>query len=201
MTEHTFNHRLDELYQPPAGRMTLIDVPEMKYMMIDGSGAPGIDAYTSATQWLFSVAYFIKPHIKIHFGKRFVEPPLECLFWSDANPDFSKVASDLWQWRTMIVVLEMVTDEMFSEAVAKVEEKRGPAPASLRMEHYCEGRSVQTKHVGDYAGVQAVCRELYTQFLPANKLKPSGHYHEIYLNDPSRVAPEKRKIVIRQPVK
>jgi len=55
-------------------------------------------------------------------------------------------------------------------------------------------------HIGDYKGVAKVCDELYTKFLPDNDLEPKGYYHEIYLNDPARTAPQKRKIVIRQPV-
>jgi len=32
-------------------------------------------------------------------------------------------------------------------------------------------------------------------------LIPNGHHHEIYLNDPNRVAPEKLATVLRQPVR
>ena len=63
-----------------------------------------------------------------------------------------------------------------------------------------EGKSVQTLHVGDYSELGAVCQRLYDEYLPENGLKPNGHYHEIYLNDPARTAPQNRRIVIRQPV-
>jgi hypothetical protein len=68
------------------------------------------------------------------------------------------------------------------------------------MENLTEGKSVQIQHIGDYGQVQSICDELYNQYLPQHNLKPNGHYHEIYLNDPKRTAPEKRRIVIRQPV-
>jgi len=42
---------------------------------------------------------------------------------------------------------------------------------------------------------------LHREFLPAHKLIPNGHHHEIYLTDPNRVAPEKLKTVLRQPVR
>jgi hypothetical protein len=71
---------------------------------------------------------------------------------------------------------------------------------SLRLEKLHEGKSVQILHVGDYTEIGAVCEKLYTDYLPENNLKPNGYYHEIYLNDPTRTAPQKRKIVIRQPV-
>ena len=46
-----------------------------------------------------------------------------------------------------------------------------------------------------------VVARLHQEFLPANKLTTNGHHHEIYLNDPRRVAPEKVKTVVRQPAR
>jgi hypothetical protein len=100
----------------------------------------------------------------------------------------------------MVVFIDWITDEHFQEAVAKVEEKLGPPPKTFRLETLQEGRCVQIMHVGDYAQVSSICDELYSVFLPAHNLKPNGFYHEIYLNDPNRTRPNKRRIVIRQPV-
>lgn len=200
MNIDVFTHRLNELYQPPAGEFTLLDVPQMKYLMIDGAGDPAGAGFQKAVKWLFSLAHCIKPHIRKKLGPRFVEPPLECLFWSEQAGDFSKLSKDQWRWRVMIVVLDDVTDGLFRDVVEKVSARLGLPPASLRMGYYDEGSCVQTMHVGDSSGVAEICRALYEDFLPARGLKPNGYYHEIYLNDPARVAPEKRRIVIRQPV-
>jgi hypothetical protein len=177
-----------------------VDVPEMKYMMIDGAGNPEDAEFKAAVKWLFSLAHIIKPHVREKLGKRFVEPPLECLFWTDRPKPFSRTSKEDWKWRVMIVMLDIVTEDIFSEAVARAAARLGPAPVSLKLEYHREGRCVQTMHVGDYSGVAAVCHDLYEKFLPSRRLKPAGHYHEIYLNDPDRVAPDKRKVVIRQPV-
>jgi hypothetical protein len=100
----------------------------------------------------------------------------------------------------MIVFIDWITQEQFREAVAKVEQKLGPAPETLRLENLHKGKSVQIMHVGDYKELAEVCDLLYNKFLPENNLKANGYYHEIYLNGPRRTAPNKRKIVIRQPV-
>ncbi len=100
----------------------------------------------------------------------------------------------------MIVFPDWMTQDTFDDAVAEVEKKRGPAPESLRLEHLHEGKSVQIMHIGDYNEIGSRCAKLYNEFLPKNNLRPNGHYHEIYLNDPARVAPKKRKTVLRQPV-
>jgi hypothetical protein len=37
--------------------------------------------------------------------------------------------------------------------------------------------------------------------MPESGLAENGKHHEIYLSDPRRIAPEKLKTVLRQPVK
>ncbi len=96
---------------------------------------------------------------------------------------------------------EWVSETVFQDAIDKVEKKLGPAPGTLKRQSLSEGKSVQIMHIGDYSEIQPICDQLYKQFMPENNLGSNGHYHEIYLNDPSRVAPKKRKIVLRQPVK
>jgi hypothetical protein len=109
---------------------------------------------------------------------------------------------DKWQWRVMVVLATWMTQDIFDTAVAQAEEKRAEkAPPTLGIKHLHEGKCVQIMHVGDYSEIAPLCHKLYTEFLPNNNLQPNGYYHEIYLDDPSRTAPKKRKIIIRQPVK
>ena len=42
---------------------------------------------------------------------------------------------------------------------------------------------------------------LYEEYLPSHGLAPNGLFHEIYLTDARRVAPEKLRTVLRQPVR
>src|SRR5262245_20364496 len=195
-----FHERLRELYLPPEKQFTLVDVPEIRFAVIDGKGNPRSDECAEAVKWLYSVVHIIKPLVKKRLGKNFVEPPLECLCWADKMKDFIEGNRDKWKWRIMIVFIDWITQEQFEDAVAQVEGKRGPAPKTLRLENLHEGKCVQIMHVGDYDEIAAVCEKLYNEYLPENHLKPISHYHEIYLNDPTRTAPNKRRMVIRQPV-
>ncbi len=201
MNVEGFHKRLRELYLPPEKQFTLVDVPEIRFAVVDGKGNPESGECAEAAKWLYSVVHVIKPLVKKRMGKNFVEPPLEVLCWADKRKDFIEGNKDKWKWRVMIVFIDWITQEQFEEAVAKVEHKRGPAPKTLRLENLHEGKSVQIMHVGDYNEIRAVCEKLYDEYLPEKHLTPNGHYHEIYLNDPKRTAPEKRKTVIRQPVK
>ncbi len=193
--------KLKELYLPPDKDFTLVDVPKMQFVMIDGEGNPDGEVGASAVRWLFSAVYPIKLIAKKRMGKDFVEPPLEGLWWTDNIEDFIKGDKDKLKWRMMIVTADWVDKEMLGEAVAKAEKKMGEAPKSLRLESYDEGRSVQIMHIGHPSEQAPIMAALHKKFLPENDLIPNGYHHEIYLNDPQRVAPEKLKTVLRQPVR
>ena len=201
MNVEEFHDRLRELYLPPEHQFTMVDVPQIRFAVIDGKGDPGNGESAEAAKWLYSVVHLVKPLVKARMGKNFVEPPLEYLCWAEDEKDFIEGNKDKWGWRAMIVFIDWITREQFEEAVLKVEQKRGPAPETLRLETLHEGKCVQIMHIGDYKELAAVCDVLYNEYLPENSLRPNGYYHEIYLNDPARTAPNKRKIVIRQPVR
>lgn len=200
MNVEDFHKRLRELYLPPEGDFTIIDVPLIRYAMIDGEDNPAGGEMTAATKWIYSLVHIIKPYMKKRMGKNFAEPPLEYLFWADDPLDFIQENKDKWFWRVMVVFTDWIDQKRFEGAVAVVEKKLGPAPATLRLEDLKEGKSVQIMHVGEYEKIKDICEDLYTSYLPDHNLKPNGKYHEIYLNDPNRTSPEKRRVVIRQPV-
>jgi hypothetical protein len=75
--------RLEELYLPSADDFVLVDVPDLQFVMIDGEGDPAGEAFARASRWLFAVIYPIKRVAKQRMGKRFVEPPLEGLWWAE----------------------------------------------------------------------------------------------------------------------
>ena len=192
--------RLEELYLPSADEFVLVDVPDLQFVMIDGEGDPAGEAFAQASRWLFAVIYPIKRIAKDRMGKSFVEPPLEALWWADDMNDFIAGNRDKLKWRLMIVTADWVDAQMFDQAVAKASERLGEPPSSLRLERFAEGTSVQIMHVGPNSEEVATLARLHNEFLPEHDLVPSGHHHEIYLTDPNRVAPEKLKTVLRQPV-
>lgn len=63
-----------------------------------------------------------------------------------------------------------------------------------------EGQCVQIMHKGSPEHTSDITAKIYQEYLPANKLVPSGQYHEIYLTFSKRVAAEKMATIIRKPV-
>jgi hypothetical protein len=194
--------RLKELYLPSTEDFVLVDVPDMQFVMIDGEGSADRDQYRHAVKWLFSTIYPMKRIAKERMGMNFVEPPLEGLWWADDALDFIAGNRDRMKWRMMIVTADWVSNQMFEQAAATAGERLGEPPDTLRLERFDEGRCVQIMYVGDYSKqAAALARRLHGEFLPSHNLVPNGYHHEIYLSDPNRVAPEKMRTVLRQPVR
>jgi hypothetical protein len=197
-----FKKTMKTLWQPPTGRFTIVDVPEMQFAMIDGKGDPNVsEDYKAAIQWLYNVSYTLKFASKRGLGRDYTVAPLEGLWWADDMADFLTGDKSRWQWTMMIMQPDWITQPMFDEAVARSREKLGEPPSSLRFERYAEGLSVQIMHVGPYSAEGPTIARLHGEFLPANGLKETGRHHEIYISDPRRTAPEKLKTVLRQPVR
>ncbi len=202
MKDAEMKAKLKELYLPPAKDFVLVDVPDMRYVMIDGHGAADRSALDHAVKWLFAVIHPIKRIARERMGKDFVEPPLEGLWWADDIQDFICGNRDKLNWRMMIVYEpDWLTAEMFKDGLAMAKARLGEPPASLRLEGYREGLSAQIMYVGPPDEEAPTIARLHREFLPARKLIPNGHHHEIYLTDPNRVAPKKLKTVLRQPVR
>ncbi|MFZ1682311.1 MAG: GyrI-like domain-containing protein [Rhizobiaceae bacterium] len=201
MTRLDLRKALKTLYEPSAKGFSIVEVPEMAFLMIDGEGDPNVSpVYASVIQWLYGVSYAAKFASKAN-GTDYGVMPLEGLWWADDMDTFITRDKSAWKWTMMIAQPDVVTAEMIRAAVDKTRARLGEPPASLRLERFHEGLSVQVMHVGPYDAEGPTIARLHREFLPENGLTENGHHHEIYLSDPRRAAPEKLKTVIRQPVR
>jgi hypothetical protein len=202
MKDADMRAKLKELYLPPSKDFVLVDVPEMRYIMLDGRGAADRTALDHAVKWLFTVIHPMKRIARQRMGKNFVDPPLEGLWWADDVRDFIGGNREKLHWRMMIVYEpDWLTEELFEDGVAAAKARLGKPPASLRLEGLHEGLSAQIMYVGPPNEEGPTIARLHREFLPAHRLTPNGYHHEIYLTDPNRTAPEKQKTVLRQPVR
>jgi len=202
MPKFDVKKELKHLYQPSAKEVSLVDVPEMNFLMIDGHGDPNTSReYQEAMEALYAVAYQLKFTVKGRDPELdFVVPPLEGLWWSEDMSDFLTGKKAAWLWTAMIYQPPQVTGELFEEAVLQVKEKKDPAALPLlRLEPYHEGLSVQILYFGPWADEGPTIQRLHA-FAMDNGYQLRGKHHEIYLSDPRRTAPERLRTVIRQPV-
>lgn len=203
MTKVDLKKTLDA-YQAKRGEFRVVEVPEMRYLMVDGQGDPNTSpAYTAALEALYPVAYTLKFASARELGRDYVVPPLEGLWWADDMTSFTSARDkSRWHWTMMLMVPEWVPDDLVAAAMAKVAAKKDP-PARLdevRLETLTEGLCVQTLHVGSFDDEAPVLARMHDEFIPDAGLRLSGKHHEIYFSDFRRVAPEKLRTLLRQPV-
>ena len=115
--------------------------------------------------------------------------------------EFSADDKGKWDWTLMIMQPEWVTPEMFEDALQlAAKKKRLPTLSELRLEARQEGLAVQIMHIGPYDAEAPTIARMHA-FIRENGYELAGIHHEIYLSDPRRVAPERLKTVLRQPVR
>jgi hypothetical protein len=183
----------------------MIDIPSMKFLMIDGTGNPNTSAaYVEVVQALYSVAYTLKFTIKKELQIDYPVMPLEGLWWSSDLSSFLEGRKDDWIWTMMISTPDFITQNMIDTACEAASRKKSlPSVEKLRFECFKEGLSFQILHIGPYSAEDENIRILHN-YIHANNYSFEGHaqkHHEIYLGDPRKSAPEKLKTIIRQPVK
>jgi hypothetical protein len=194
------------LYQPSARQFSIVDVPPLNFLMIDGAGNPNTaQEYKDAVEALYGLSYTLKFGVKQgKYGKKAYDYPvmaLEGLWWMDDMREFSLDRKDDWKWTMMIMQPDIITPDQVELARADLIKKKNPVAASqIRFESYHEGLSAQIMYLGPYADEGPTIQRLHA-FIHESGHQLRGKHHEIYLSDPRRTAPEKLKTVIRQPMK
>ncbi len=203
MSKIDFKKVLPTLYNPSAKTFSVVEVPPMNFLMIDGAGDPNrAPAYQAALETLYPVTYTLKFMSKKQLDQDYGVPPLEGLWWADDMENFTtRRDKTTWQWTLMIMTPEWITEEMVTAARETAAAKKVlPALDQLRFESYTEGLAVQILHIGSYDDEGPVLARLHQEWLGANGYGESGKHHEIYLSDARRVEPAKLKTILRQPI-
>ncbi len=195
------------LYAPSAKQVEVVDVPELKFVTIDGQieageGGPSTSAgFQEALQAVYGASFTLKFMSKqrqdnpIDFGVM----ALEGLWWVEGE-EFDITKPGAWSYRLLMMQPDHIDDAMFQEALAQLQRKRPSATlARLRLASFHEGLSVQIMHVGPYAAEPETVARLHA-YAADHGYRFRGAHHEIYLGDPRRSAPDKLRTILRQPV-
>jgi hypothetical protein len=203
--------QLKHLYLPSAKEVTVVDVPEMKFIVVDGqiepNATPGTSpSFAEAIGALYGLAYTLKFMSK----QRPVDPidytvmALEGL-WPTPSGETDFAAFSDWQWTLMIMQPDHISPEMFAQAAVEVRTKhekqqRNTAPLSrVRLECLHEGLCIQIMHIGPYADEPRTLARMGI-FAQEHGYALRGPHHEIYLGDPRTAKPENLKTVLRHAV-
>ena len=196
-----FRRERKHLYQPGAKQVVQVDVPPLRFLMIDGEGDPNTSpAYVQAVEALFSVSYTAKFMLKKGADAiDYAVMPLEGLWWADDLSAFTSNDRSKWKWTMMINQPDLVADSVVHAAIEQVRNKKGlPALDALRLETFHEGRCAQVLHVGPFSEEGPTIARVHAFIEERGAL--AGKHHEIYLSDIRRGDPSRWKTIIRQPM-
>lgn len=190
------------LYSPSAKAPSIIEVPPLQYIMVDGHGDPNTaPVYVEAIQTLYSLAYTLKFNVKKTLERDFTVMGLEGLWWVPNMKDFSTSKKSDWDWTMMILQPDFITPTLFDEAKTQALAKgKAPLAEKARLETYHESTSVQIMYFGPYADEGPTIANMH-KYAIEQGYALDGKHHEIYMSDTRKVAPEKNKTIIRQPIR
>lgn len=211
MKKIDYKKEYKDLYQP-AQKPSIIEVPEMIFIAVEGSGNPNTSAaYKEAMEILYGLSFTIKMS-KMNGSQpegyfEYVVPPLEGLWYTDETcfDGVNVTDKEKFRWTSMIRQPEFVTEEVFERAKATLAKKKPELDlGKARLMKMEEGLCVQIMHKGSYDD-EPQSIEKMKQYIMENgyveDLSDSRFHHEIYLSDPRRCKVENLKTVIRHPVK
>ena len=210
MEKLDYKKQFKELYQPKTVP-SVIDVPEMKFIAVNGRGNPNETdgEYQSAVEILYALSYAIKmapkSNIVIEGYFEYVVPPLEGLWWLADSKDFDYSSKSKFCWTSQIRQPEFVTDEVFALAKESVAKKKPHLDTSrARLVTMDEGLCVQCMHLGSFDDEPATLAKIKAYMLEmrlACDLSDTRRHHEIYFSDPRKKDVSKMKTILRYPVK
>jgi len=203
--KHEWRKKEKALYLPK-NKPEVIDIPEFKFITIEGEGSPSDSVFTDYIGALYSLAYTIKMmpkkidrQPKGYFD--FTVYPLEGV-WDindKAKANFKgRINKEDLVYKLMIRQPDFVSENFYSEMleVAK-EKKKNPLLEQINFERLSEGRCVQMLHLGPFEDEPASFEIMEDFAKSEGVVRLSKMHREIYLSDPRKVAPEKLKTVLR----
>lgn len=206
---YDFKKEQKQFYKP-GKKARIIDIPEMKYIAVRGSGDPNLpdSEYKQSIQLLYNIAYTIKMSkmgeykIKDYFD--FVVPPLEGFWQQKDTQGIDYNHKENFEFISCIRMPDFVTRDVFDWAIKEATEKKKMDFSKVEFLTMHEGKCVQIMHVGSYDDEPATIDKM-KNFVQKNNLNfdysDLRRHHEIYLSDPRRTKVENLKTVIRLPIK
>lgn len=204
-----FKKEYKEFYMPK-NKPEIVNVPKANYIAVRGKGDPNEEGgmYQKALGVLYAVAYTLKMSYKTAYQIEgffeYVVPPLEGFWWQAGvdGVDYSDKAS--FHWISVIRLPDFITEKDVEWAVQTASQKKKMDCSPAEFLTVDEGLCVQIMHIGAYddePATVAVMDAFLRENGYVNDLGRERLHHEIYLSDARKTAPEKRKTVIRHPIK
>ena len=204
-----FKKEYKEFYLPKQ-TPAIVEIPEMPFLAVRGKGDPNVEGgeYKAAIGLLYGIAFTIKmsklgSHRMAGYFD-YVVPPLEGLWWQEGATGNGPMRKADFQWISLIRLPNFVTKAEYNWAIGEATAKKKTDYSKVEFLTYAEGLCVQCMHIGPYDEEGEAIQRMVDYAQEAGyaiDLPSSRYHHEIYLSDARKVQPDKRKTVIRLPIR
>ncbi|MFS0861171.1 hypothetical protein [Fredinandcohnia sp. 179-A 10B2 NHS] len=178
------------LYTSKKNIIQVLEVPELQFIVTQGSGPKNVYSMHEGNEfWSINrVTNRLKEMTKTNMDYKFKLMPLEVV-WSE-------VGNDTWTWTAMMQVPDLITQNLFEEAIHELEKRKRSVRVPVSLEKIQQGRSVQTLHLGPYHLVDQTINKL-KEYCDLNGFEITTDFREIYSNAPFCNPPEKAQTIVR----
>lgn len=189
-----------ELFEASAKAIDTVDVPEFQFLMIDGIGNPTVAEFKQKSKALNLLAKAIRAYYKEQDDINYLISPLEGMWDTYDNAKFDVTRKKMIRYTLMLSQPKFLTEEVFEKVKESLAKKKGNLYVKeIYLRKFTEGKSVQMLHIGPYNTEIMTTKEIM-EYIIVQNMKLNGMHHEIYLNNPEMVAPEKLKTIVRYAV-
>ncbi|MBQ1386784.1 MAG: GyrI-like domain-containing protein [Erysipelotrichales bacterium] len=198
-----------EFYMPK-NQPAIVEVPPMNYLAVRGKGDPNEEngAYQEAIGLLYGIAFTVKMSKKSDHAIEgyfdYVVPPLEGFWQQSGTVGVDYAHKENFEWISVIRLPDFVTKEDVNWAIKEAARKKKTDFSKVEFFPYEEGLCVQCMHIGPYDDEPGTVERMHA-YMEQNgyelDISEKRRHHEIYLSDARKVPAEKRKTVIRHPIR
>lgn len=199
MDKYDIKKKYSQLYRATTKKINRLMVPKMKYIAVDGVGNPTVTEFKIKSDLMFGLNKILKEYYLTE-DVQFSGAKLEGIWDTYDNSHFDVTRKKMIKYTLLMPQPEILTTAILEEAKSKLFSKTESFFAlDIYLKEFEEGECLQMLHVGPYNTEINSTKKLMEYITVAN-LKLRGFHHEIYLNNPKKVAPEDLKTIVRYPV-
>lgn len=188
-----------EQYSASSKKITMVTVPAIKFIMVDGIGNPKVEEFKLKSKVLKLLFKEIK-ELQKNNGIICSSPPLEGLWDTYDNSYFNVSRKTMIKFTMMMAVPDNVDENMLMLIKQRLSYKSdNPYISDVYCKEFKEGKSVQLLHRGPY-NTDINSTKKIMEYITVENMKLAGLHHEIYLNNPDKVAKEDLKMIVRYAV-
>ena len=193
MDKYISEDELKSLYGCKKKEPYFVVIPDINYLVFEGTGHPDGRDFQLACEALFTISYILKFEIS---RKRLLidykVSPMEVKWELD-----KKTGKTLFTWTMMIMQPKFITKDMVEEAIQiaiskgkQIEYKR------LYFKKIEGGCGIQAFHLGDYNNMNNTLTKMIA-LAKQNDFGCDQYTHDIYLNDATKTKTNNLKSIMR----